>query len=1187
MARAEELKIREYLLGQLSEADEEQVELRLLNEPDFAEEYDIVVNEITDDYISGKFEGDDLRQVEEQFFKSSERRNKLKFALALKERKSERIADKGLTKGWFKPYLAIAAAVVLLAGGGLYLWRLTSANAQLNKGLAALQSAYRDERPLEARISKFDYAPYSTTRGPGTEKIDQDELRRAELTLLDTLKKSRTPAALHALGKVYLAKRDFEKAIEDFNEALKGDPKNAQLCSDLGAAWLEKGKVDRDGKEPGKSTEALSRSFEYLNKALTLDPNLLEALFNRALCEEQMTLNALAENDWREYFKRDPNSAWADEARQRVKRLEEQKNKISETKDELLRDFLAAYEAKDDEAAWLIVSRQRDLSGGLVANALIDRYLDLASKGQREESLKQLDALFYTAKIEQKKAGDLFVHDVARFLGSASPAQRKSLVEARQLLQLGRQNLYGDRPAVAGEYLNHAKGIFKGIGDQAEATYAEYPIGHSYLLQFKSDLSLTTFDRLVRESEVHQYRWLKAQSLNATANTQIGRTNYSAALEASQRSLDLSKEIGDTTGVIKTTNQLAQQYFRLGNYAKSLDLHQQSLALANVIPTEPIQNWRNYFTIAMPLSAMGLHAAAIEYEREALRRAEDLKMPGTVCRSHSILGLMHAGQGDYEEAIREADVAIRLAQNIPGESAKKEAIAYSSLQLGLIYRQSGDFARAVTHYDQAIQLYRELENFQAFSYVGHKGKLLSCLRQQGCASVEEEINICLDLFENYRSKILEESNRGPFFDTEQDIYDVAIDYEFSRQHFQTAFNYSERARARSLLDLTSNETKMIGGPNEPDIRFNSVMAAKGIPEIQAQLPAEAQVLQYAVLNDKLVIWLISNSNFVSEEKAIPASELNEILLRFLKHISSPSGNIEDLTADGSALYDILIKPVEGSLRKDKLLCIVPDKTLNYLPFGALISSGSGKYLISDYRLILAPSSTMFLQSSTLASEKDKVETESLLSVGNPRFSREQFPQLPDLPSAAREAREIKQYYGRSQTLVGADATKAIVEAGMRQSEVVHLALHSIVDEASPLRSKLILAPSDLRDESGEDGVLQSYEVYRSSLPVTRLVILSACDTGIGHYYRGEGMMGLSRTFLAARVPLVIASLWRVDLDSTADLMIAFHRHRKTENLSTAVALQKAQQDMATGADPRYRHPYYWAAFTLFGGYARF
>src|SRR5687767_11455715 len=89
MARADKNSITEYLLGRLTEAEEEQVELRLLTDPEFAEEYDIVVNEIVDDYVTSKFDGEERKQVEEYFFKSPERKNKLRFALALKQRKSE------------------------------------------------------------------------------------------------------------------------------------------------------------------------------------------------------------------------------------------------------------------------------------------------------------------------------------------------------------------------------------------------------------------------------------------------------------------------------------------------------------------------------------------------------------------------------------------------------------------------------------------------------------------------------------------------------------------------------------------------------------------------------------------------------------------------------------------------------------------------------------------------------------------------------------------------------------------------------------------------------------------------------------------------------------------------------------------------------------------------------------------
>lgn len=1206
--------IRRYLLRQLTDDAQERIEQRLLTEEDVFEEVEIAEDELIDEYLAETLSQEERQTFERDFLANPERRQKLRFAKALRRQASAASQKKGLIEQdkaspwiWWRQYfapsslsdspLAMAAVLLIVVGLGFAVWRGFFYQSDVDKGLVALNAAYRQQRPTEARITELNYAPFLRTRGGTTNNVNEAERQRAELTLLDALNKKPTPAVQHALGRVYLAKNDFDAAIKQFEAALKADPGNAQIYADLGAAYLERGKIEieraqsnREGSESGKGLEDFSRSLENLNRALELNPNLLEARFNRALCFELQSLPLRAEEEWREYLKKDSNSLWADEARRRLHLLEEQKSKTSQTKENLLQEFLKAFEARDDETAWLIISQHRDVSGGAIENTLIDNYLELVTSGRREESLKAFDILSYAGELERERAGDLFIPDLVGFFRSISDSQRNSLVAARALMKTGRENLIGSKLEVAVHYYSRAKETFEQIGDPGEALYAEYPLGHSYLLQAKSELSLATFQRVAGLCEMRQYKWLLAQTLNAIANVQIGLTNYSEALDASHRSLELSKQIGDTTGVIKTTNQLAQQYFRLGNYRKSLDLHQQSLTLANLTLPEPMQSWRNYFSIAMPLNAMGLHSAAIEYELEALRRAQEMKAPQLICRSYTLLGLMHAGRDDYVEAIKNLDMALELGKKIASDTAQKESIAYSSLQLGLLYRQTGDLNKSIENYDHALQLYGELDNFEAFSYVAHKGKLLSCMRQEGCTSVEEEIKTCLDLFEKYRLKILEQSNRDSFFDTEQNIYDVAIEYEFSRKKdFQTAFGYSERARSRSLLDFASSEAKLVGGEANPDIKFNSAKAAHSFEQIKAELPSDAQVLQYAVLEDRLLIWLISDTEFAHEEKVISLADLNAKLIAYLKLISSPSENdLDDLTRDGMALYDILIKPIEVSLRKDKLLCIVPDKILNYLPFAALVSTHSARYLVDEYKVISAPSSSMFIRSSYLASKK-KTESETLLAVGNPRFSRDQFPLLADLPSAAKEVREIRTYYGKSsRTLVGEGATKRQVEAEMRRSDVLHLAMHSVVDEETPLRSKLIFATDARRDlPKDRDSILYAYEIYDSSLPLAHLVVLSACDTGVGRYYRGEGMMGLSRTFIAAGVPLVVASLWPVDSDSTADLMIAFHRYRKTENLSSADALQKAQRTMADGADRRYRHPYYWAAFTLVGGSATF
>ena len=137
--------------------------------------------------------------------------------------------------------------------------------------------------PSRRASQAFDYAPFSQTRGPEADRVNKTDLQRAEPTLLDALHNKPTPAVHHALGEVYLAKKQFDDAIKEFEEALKTDPKNAQLYSDLGAAWLEKGRIDSGSSEGGKGIEEFARGLDNLNKALELNPRLLEALFNRAL----------------------------------------------------------------------------------------------------------------------------------------------------------------------------------------------------------------------------------------------------------------------------------------------------------------------------------------------------------------------------------------------------------------------------------------------------------------------------------------------------------------------------------------------------------------------------------------------------------------------------------------------------------------------------------------------------------------------------------------------------------------------------------------------------------------------------------------------------------------------------------------------------------------------------------------
>src|SRR5262249_38065525 len=156
---------------------------------------------------------------------------------------------------------------------------------------------------------------------------------------------------------------------------------------------------------------------------------------------------------------------------------------------------------------------------------------------------------------------------------------------------------------------------------------------------------------------------------------------------------------------------------------------------------------------------------------------------------------------------------------------------------------------------------------------------------------------------------------------------------------------------------------------------------------------------------------------------------------YIKLLSHPPGFASTEPGGAArALFDILIKPIDAYLDRNKPLCIVPDKLLNRLPFATLVSSDSGRFLLEDYSLLVSPSSSLFTLCTEIANKKAIVKDERILCVGNPRFDRQAFGFLDDLPSAGGEAQEVARLYVSSRLLTGEEATPEHVIAEMTKSD---------------------------------------------------------------------------------------------------------------------------------------------------------
>lgn len=1083
--------------------------------------------------------------------------------------------------------LILLAVPALLAAGACHLGRPSSTE----EGMTALVNAFRLQRPLDSRISGFDYAPRLETRGNADAGADKAAWNRAERLLLDAEAEHPGAAASHALGRMYLAKRDFETAIKQFEIAMKAGPATAALYCDLGVAMLEQTLAHPAWRESGAEVERLSMVLERFDQALALAPTMPEALFNRALLYEHLSLPQRAREGWQSYLALDAASPWAEEARRNLRRLESAEPPAPAPSTQLVEDLGNAMQARDDERAWRIISQNRDRIGSVAAGTVVEAFQEACDRGDAARAGQLLNALRYAGDVENRLAGDRFITDLAAYYKRSGAHPKASLAKGRAALKAGLGWLKALDLDRARESLLQAKQLFAQSGDLMESLQADFLLAGCYRKQAELPARAAIYDRMAQVCRKSQYKWLLMQVLLEQASLEGGLANYSNVIERSREAREIAKAIDDRSGWASSLLQGAEALFYMGNHHESLRLYYEGISMTNQRPASLWVRWALNMCTAFPLNALGRTTAAAAYQQESLRLARLINSPKQIGLSHVHLSWTYAFQRRFDEAMQQAQQARDHALSIPEGDVRRELLALASLRLGQLFAQRGDFIRAGEYFDQSLGLYDGLNSQEAFRYSAQKGKLIAALARGESAGMESQIATVVELYEKFRGKIREESSRNSFFDGEQSIYDIAIDFWYAQKRDERgAFELSERCQARSLLDAVSTGPIEIEEAGAPDLAYKEVAASLSLAEIEARLPPKAQIVQYAVLKDRLLLYVLSpGRRLVVREQKISAQELHRQIASYLEQLRRRPQPGESFQPEpAQRLYQSLIDPVADLLDRQKQLCIVPDKALNQLPFAALLAPETGRFLIEDFALVFAPSATMFILGSEIAAAKAGVRAEQLLSVGNPAFDRDLFSQ-EYLDPAEQEARSIADLYIRPRRLLGPEATRDRFVRDLDQVDVLHMAVHGLVDERSPMRSKLLLAKSGPGPSASEAqaGALFVHEIYRLPLARLRLVVLAACRSGVERYYGGEGMIGISRPFLAKKVPLVVAGLWDAFSPATRELMIGLHQGRKTNRLATADALRQSQLKMLHDPSALYRHPHYWAAFECIGGYAEF
>jgi CHAT domain-containing protein len=367
-----------------------------------------------------------------------------------------------------------------------------------------------------------------------------------------------------------------------------------------------------------------------------------------------------------------------------------------------------------------------------------------------------------------------------------------------------------------------------------------------------------------------------------------------------------------------------------------------------------------------------------------------------------------------------------------------------------------------------------------------------------------------------------------------------------------------------------------------------------VKEVQELLDLQTTLVEYFVSERNAFVFVVEKDKLQFVTVELPREKLAG-LVKDLRDSIFTLGEKSKFDEASALLYKQLIEPLLPHIAGKELI-IVPHDVLHYLPFHALVGS-DGRYLIEKYPIYYLSSASLL----QFVKEKRKAGGEKVLAFGNPDLGDPE----KNLEFAELEAMEVKAAYPKSSVYIRKEATEEKSKTLSANHDILHFATHAKLNEDDPLSSAVLLAREDR-----EDGRLEVREIFGMDLKAN-LVVLSGCETGLGKLSTGDELVGLTRAFIYAGTPSVVASLWSVDDSSTAHLMASFYRNLK--KMSKVEALRQAQLELIRGegrsdllarrgvggigklgetvkSEPRSQdpisistsHPYFWAPFILVG-----
>ena len=784
-------------------------------------------------------------------------------------------------------------------------------------------------------------------------------------------------------------------------------------------------------------------------------------------------------------------------------------------------------------------------------------------------------------------------------------------MEAYSLNEMGL--IYGD----IGEYqkaldsYTQARPLYGQLGDLRSQAGMLSNIGYIYgtLGEYQKAIGFHERALEVHRSLGDRYDVPLSMSNMGANYAQLGE--YQKALDIHLEVISIRRAINDLRGQAITLNNIANCYEHLGEKQKALDYYNQALALMPAVG-EAFYTATTLNNIGAVYRDLGEHQKALDYYNQALllRRTIGDRNGESATLFH--IARLERDRGNLVEARDRIEAALAAVESLRANVASQQL-------------RASFFASVQRYHEFNIDLLMRLHKQRP-----SEGFDAAALQ----ASEKSRARSLLELLKEARAEIRQGVD-PVLLERERTLRQTISEKADSQRQLLRGKHTEEQATAaaKEVDALTTDYEQVQAQIRQTSPRYAALTqpAPLTLKQIQTEvLDQETLLLEYALGEERSFLWAVTPSSIKSfelpkrSEIESAARRVYEILTARNRMIAKETPEqrrkrIEQADAEFAksslALSHILLGPVAAEL-KGKRLVIVGEGMLQYTAFAALPVPDArpgvvSSPLIADHEIISLPSASVLavLRREAAGRETpDKVVAvfaDPVFDSGDPRIGLSHKNSAPAVEANAsasdvkrsasesglqdfvrlrfsrQEADQIVRFASESKRLAAVDFAASRASATSPELDhysIIHFATHGLINNQHPELSGVVLS---LVDEQGrpQDGFLRLYDIYNLKLQAN-LVVLSACQTALGKQIKGEGLVGLTRGFMYAGAPRVVASLWQVDDRATAQLMGRFYEAMLGRGLRPAAALRAAQ--VAMWKEKRWQGPHYWAAFTLQG-----